>query len=79
VKVDSIAGPNPWRATKDLNGEHACYFCHPELYPDMPDWHSLCARCGGLIRTAGLSGDPMNEAMIICEDCESDLDKASKA
>lgn len=51
---------------------HFCYFCKPERYPPMRAGHTLCARCGALIRIG--SHDPMNLAMELCPPCEEAVD-----
>lgn len=57
----------------DENGRHKwCYFCHPEKYPTMPEFHTLCARCGVYMRT-DVRDDPMNEYMQVCPQCEEDM------
>lgn len=69
MRVETVSGPNPWRA----NGTpHTCYFCAPERYPAMPELHTICARCGQLIYTPE-HDDPMNLALTICEKCETDI------
>lgn len=60
----SYVGNNP-------SGLHTCYLCKPQEFPPMPDFHTLCARCGALIRVDEL--DPMNFAMAVCPPCDLDI------
>lgn len=58
-----------WNEDRSLVvGEHGCYFCTPELYPPMLREHTLCARCGRLIKIS--TRDPMNEGGRVCMFCD---------
>jgi hypothetical protein len=71
--VELVEGPNPWAELKNAEfGRHTCYFCHPEAYPPMPEFHTLCSCCSQLIRTPGIN-NPFNDDMLLCPDCETEL------
>lgn len=74
--VHSIPEITYWSRDLPLNGGgrsvHACYFCKPDLYDPMPKGCTLCGRCGVFIWTG--SDDAMNEACMVCETCETELE-----
>lgn len=72
--VETVSGHNPWRKP-DLThpGVHGCYFCRPDNYLPMPEFHTLCCCCSQLIFTPEVADDPMNEAMLACERCEKEF------
>lgn len=64
--------PNVWREFTTEIGLHCCYFCRADLYPPMPEFHTLCARCAVPIITPGYD-DPQNRAMYVCPSCDLEL------
>lgn len=65
--------PHEWTAL--THGIYGCYFCQPENFPDMPDFHTLCCRCGNLIKLDYM--DPMNLGMEACSTCIDELNADS--
>lgn len=63
--------PHPWSERSHAPGDHWCYWCEPELYPEMPAFQTCCSRCGDLIGIPDI--DPMNESMYVCPDCWKEL------
>lgn len=53
------------------DNRHVCYFCRPDQYPEMPEKHTLCSRCGVLIEIP--IEDPMNDSMFVCDQCEIEI------
>jgi len=68
MHVETVSGPNPWGSTRNVPGGHQCWFCKPDVYPPMPEWHTLCARCGDLIFVPGV--DHLVDRMLVCAACD---------
>lgn len=71
------------RSTRSQDGAliHKCWFCSSKAerhvrYPPMPPGCTLCGRCGVLIYTA--EDDRDNEAMIVCQECETALSEGGE-
>lgn len=70
--------PHAWSAAYLHNPDapqqfwrHHCWSCCPSEFPPMPDFHTLCTRCGDLIKVSEL--DPFNMAMVACLRCEIEI------
>jgi hypothetical protein len=76
--IETVSGPNHWVARFTAQGKHLCYWCRPHFYPPMPEFHTLCARCGQFLFTPGYN-DPRNMAMVVCEKCDHEMSEGEDA
>lgn len=68
--VHAIPEITTWRMEMS---PHKCIHCTPDLYPPVPKNCATCACCGVFMWTG--KDDPKNEAMLVCERCEDELDR----
>ena len=66
--------PHDWSRVETRTVIHRCYLCSPKEYPPMPDFHTVCACCGDLIKVDAL--DPLNFRMAVCPECDSHIRSA---